>query len=95
MIEFIKPQGKLLHECGIEGERQSDDVYPAQINGCQLSADRWMLIFATRGWRNVDDDIELLTPITLSREKGFEEGAEFCRRGAFSWMNQNITQSVP
>ena len=207
MIESIKPQGKLLHECGIEGERRSDDVYPAHINGCQLSADRWMLIFATRGWRNVDDDrsiiyqlradspdgrlicegrlqrsiddwdsdgdgsrcvlqhghpgvfglpkgtlikgqraenanlfmarwrrnsygildpetgiverirdghlrqlhveevqfrlneadddIEVLTPITLSREKGYKEGPEFCRRGTFSWMNQNITQSVP
>ncbi len=207
MIESIEVKGKLLHECAMEGERRSDDVYPAHANGCQLSANRWMLIYATRGWRNTDDDrsiiyqlradrpdgeilkegrlrrsiddwdekgdgktsilqfghpgvfglpkgatikgqpaphanvfvarwrrnrygyidpktsiverlgvevsghldleeiqfclnsagddIEILSPVKLSRELGYEKGPEICRRGAFVWINQNITQSVP
>jgi hypothetical protein len=208
MIDAIDVKGKLIHECGIDGERRSDDVYPGHPNGCQLSRDRWLLVYATRGWRNVDDDrsiiyqlradqpdgeliregmlrrtiddwdpdgdgsrhvmqlghpivfgvprgavidgrpapqanvfvaswrrnnfgrvnpdtglvhervtddverrlrvenvqfrlndsgddIELLTPVELATERGYEKGSEFCSRGAFDWMNQNFTQPIP
>jgi hypothetical protein len=70
MLESIELKGKLLHECGIEGERRSDDVYPAHGNGCQLSADRWMLIYATRGWRNVDDDRSIIYQVRADGPDG-------------------------
>ncbi len=70
MIDSIHVQGKLLHECTMEGERRIDDVYPGHGNGCQLSADRWMLIYATRGWRETDDDRSIIYQLRADRPDG-------------------------
>ena len=208
MIESIEAKGKLIDECSLDGEGRKNDVYPGHPNGCQLSVDRWLIMYATRGWRNVDDDrsivyqlrvnqpdgplikegffrqsisnwdpdgdgsqyirqhghpvvygipqgvvidgnpapnanvfmarwrrnnygrlnpetglvherirddismrlrieevqfrlndkkddIEMLCPVKLAAERGYEKGPEFCRRGSFAWMNQNFTQPIP
>jgi hypothetical protein len=55
-IESIEPHGLLVGECSLEGERRGDDVVPAQPGGIQVSRDRWLLLYATRGFRGVDDD---------------------------------------
>ncbi len=52
----IQPNGVFLQECGLEGERRSDDVFPAHPNGAQLSRDRFLILYATRGWRGIDED---------------------------------------
>lgn len=70
MIESIEVKGKLIHECGIEGERRRDDVYPGHPNGCQLSKNRWLLIYATRGWRNVDDDRSIVYQLRADKPDG-------------------------
>ncbi len=41
-----------------------------------------------------EDDIELLQPATLLRQKGFETGAAFCS-GKVEWMNQSFCPAVP
>jgi len=41
-----------------------------------------------------EDDIEILQPAALLRQKGFENGAAFCS-GAVNWMNQSFCPAVP
>lgn len=55
-IESIQHLGVLIRECTLPGERRADDVVPAHPNGLQVSRDRWLLVYATRGFRGVDDD---------------------------------------
>ena len=52
----VEPLGCLIHECSLPGERRTDDVFPAHPNGLQASRRTWLLLYATRGWRAVDDD---------------------------------------
>ncbi len=56
MIERIEHLGKLIHECPIEGEGRDQTIFPAQGNGIQVSRDRWLIVYATRGFRFTDDD---------------------------------------
>jgi len=41
-----------------------------------------------------EDDIEILQPVALLRQKGFETGARFCT-GPVEWMNQSFCPAVP
>lgn len=55
-LESIEPRGPLVRECTIDGHRLRDNVVPAHPNGWQLSRDRWMIAYSTRGFRGIDDD---------------------------------------
>lgn len=57
MIASIEHRGVLIHEVKLAGHTRADDVFPAHPNGIQVSRNRFMLVFATRGWRGVDDDL--------------------------------------
>ena len=57
----IDPNGKFLQECGLTSERRSDDVFPAHPNGTQLSRDRFFIVYATRGWRGIDEDRSIVS----------------------------------
>src|SRR6185295_4084525 len=52
----IEPLGPVLTDCTLPGERRADDVVPAHPNGLQVSRDRWLIVYGTRGFRGVDDD---------------------------------------
>ncbi|MDZ4803155.1 MAG: hypothetical protein SGI92_33770 [Bryobacteraceae bacterium] len=52
----VTPAGKLVHDCGIPGQGRSNGAFPAHPNGIRLSRDRYLLLYATRGWRGVDED---------------------------------------
>jgi hypothetical protein len=56
MLEKTNRNGKLIHECSVAGETRADNVFPGHANGIPLSRDRWLIVYATRGWRVVDDD---------------------------------------
>ena len=56
MIEKIEPVGLLIGNCLLPGETKADGVYPGHPNGIPVSQNRWLLVFATRGFRFVDDD---------------------------------------
>ena len=60
MIEQIEHRGKLIHECGLPGETRADDVFPAHPNGIQVSARRFLLVYATRTYRGGDDDLSIV-----------------------------------
>ncbi len=57
--------GKLVHECSISGETRGKQVYPAHPNGIRLSKDRVLLLYATRGWRGVDEDRSIIYQVRL------------------------------
>jgi len=60
MIEAIEHCGKLIHECSLPGETRAEDVFPAHANGLQVSRDRFLLLYATRGHRGTDDDLSII-----------------------------------
>ena len=60
MIEHIEYRGKLIHECTLPGETRADDVFPAHPNAIQVSARRFLLVYATRTYRGGDDDLSIV-----------------------------------
>ena len=69
MIERIEHRGSLVHECAQPGDTRADDVYPGHPNGIQVSARRFVLLFATRGYRGVDDARSIIYQV---RDGGFD-----------------------
>lgn len=63
MIEKLEYKGKLIHECSIEGETRGEGFFPGHINAAQLSRNRFMLLYSTRGWRGGDDNCSIIYQI--------------------------------
>ncbi len=76
-IAKIEPRGVLIRECSIPGETRADDVTPAHPNGIQVSRSRWLLVYSTRGFRGVDDDMSIIYQLRESAPDGrvLKEGA--------------------
>jgi len=55
-LTAIVHQGVLVADSPLPGETRADGVVPAHPNGIQLAADRYLLLYATRGFRGIDDD---------------------------------------
>jgi hypothetical protein len=60
LIAEIRHQGKLLHECPHPGETRADGFYPGHANAAQLSRNRFLIIYSTRGWRGTDDNTSII-----------------------------------
>jgi hypothetical protein len=69
-IKHFEHKGVLIHECGQEGERRSDCTVPAHPNGIQVSADRWLIVYATRRFRGNDDDCSIVYQLRADRPDG-------------------------
>ena len=52
----LRHEGLLVSECTLPGETHDDDVYAAHPNGIQVSRDRWLILYATRGMDGWDSD---------------------------------------
>lgn len=70
MILDIEPRGVLIHECSLAGETRANDVVPAHPNGIQVSRDRWLLIYATRGFARIDDDRSIVYQLRADAPTG-------------------------
>lgn len=55
-LRGIVPDGILVGDCSLPGETRAEKVVPAHPNGLQLSRDRFLVLYATRGFRGTDDD---------------------------------------
>jgi len=55
-IKEIIPRGQLFPECSLSGEGKADGAQPAHASGLQLSKDRFILFYSTRGFRGRDDE---------------------------------------
>ncbi len=60
MLARIIHHGPLIHVCSLPGEGRDRGVFPAHPNGQQVRHDRWLLVYATRGWRGGDDDLSII-----------------------------------
>ena len=60
MIHDLTSQGVFIHECPLAGERRMDGIYPAHPNGAQASRTRFLIVYATRSNRGVDDDLSIV-----------------------------------
>ena len=56
MLRRIEPCGVLIADSTVAGETRRDGVVPARPNGIRISRARWLLLYATRSFRGVDDD---------------------------------------
>lgn len=56
LIERVEPMGMLVEECTLAGESRDDGAVPAHPNGIQLSRDRFLVLYSTRGFRGRDDE---------------------------------------
>ena len=83
-IESIEHKGVLIRECSLDGERRSNDVVPAHPNGIQASKQTWLLIYATRTFRGVDDDLSIVYQLRRGEPDG-----RVIKEGFFSRVQMN------
>ena len=81
----LEHRGVLIAECSLPGESRADDVVPAHPNGIRVSRDRWLLVYATRGFRGVDDDLSIVYQLRRGSATGeiLKEG--FLARSRDDW----------
>lgn len=65
----IDPSRMFLPDCSLPGETRADGWFAAHPNGIRLSRDRFLLLYATRGWRGVDDNHSIIYQV---RADGFD-----------------------
>ena len=53
-IEQITQEGFFIAECTVAGETRADGAYPHMADALQLSKDRWLVLYGTRGFLGVD-----------------------------------------
>lgn len=84
-IESIEPAGQLVRECTLPGHTRADDVVPRSANGLQLSATRWLVIYATHGYRGVDDERSIIYQLRRDAPDGPVLKEDFLARAEMDW----------
>ena len=84
-IESIEHMGVLIRECSLSGETRKDNVVPAHPNGIQVSPNRWLLIYATRTFRGVDDDLSIVYQLREGTIDGRVIKENFFSRAQSNW----------
>jgi hypothetical protein len=85
-LRSIEPRGVFLGECSLPGETRADDVVPGQAVAAQLSRDRWMIVYQTRGWRGVDDERSIVYQIRQGGPEGKVLKEGFLARTRNDWI---------
>ena len=81
----VENKGMLIRECTLPGETRADDVAPGQVAAVQASRDRWLLVYATRGWRGVDDERSIVYQLRRSGPDGTVVKEGFLARSVNDW----------
>ena len=81
----IEHLGLLVGECTLPGETRADNIFCAQPNGIPLGADRWLLIYATRSYRLVDDENSIVYQIREGAPDGRVLREGFFARAHEGW----------
>lgn len=74
-----------MRDCTLPGETRSDDVAPAHPNGILLSRSRWLVLYATRGFRGVDDDLSIVWQLRRDTPDGPLVKEGFFARARNDW----------
>jgi len=70
MFAAIHHKGLLIGDSTVPGESKGDDVFPGQSNAIQVSKNRWLLAYATRGFKFIDNDLSILFQLRADRPDG-------------------------
>ena len=89
----IKHRGILVSACSIEGERREDDVFPAHPNGIRLSRTRFLLLYATRGFRGTDEDRSIIYQVRADSFEGQVLKEGILARASDHWIPFDDGQS--
>lgn len=85
MIESISHLGEYHHGCPLPGETRTDGVYPGHFNGIQVGRDRFLMVYATRGFRGVDEDRSIVYQLRAGGYDGPVIREGFVARAADDW----------
>jgi hypothetical protein len=89
MIERIESRGYYLDECGLAGERKCDEVVPAQHNTLQVSRNRWLIVYETRGFRGVDDNRSIVYQLRKSTPFGSKLSEGYLDKSINDWSSSD------
>ena len=84
-IEAVEHLGQFIRECPLPGHTRRDDVVPRQANAIQLSAARWLVLYATHGYRGVDDERSVIYQVRRDGPDGPVLKEDFLARGEMDW----------
>ena len=89
-IESVEPIGQLVRECTLLGHTRADDVVPRSANCVQMSATRWLVVYATHGYRGVDDERSIIYQVRSDAPDGpvLKEG--FLARSEMDWREPGL-----
>lgn len=74
-----------IRESTLAGETRGDRVFPAHPNGIQVSRDRWLILYATRGLRGTDDDRSIVWQLLKDGPEGKVVKEGFFARTVDDW----------
>jgi hypothetical protein len=86
-IAAIEHRGVLVRDCTLPGETRKDTVVPAHPGGIQVARDRWLLVYATRGFRGVDDDRSIVYQLRKGAFDGPVVKEGFLARAVEDWKD--------
>lgn len=85
MITEYRDQGYYIDECRLPEETKKDHCFPAQHNTIQLSADRWLVIYNTRGFRGNDDHRSVVYQVRADAADGPVLSEGYLDRQVMDW----------
>src|SRR5260221_2272139 len=86
----LEYRGRFIEECTLPGETRRDDVVPRHANAIQLSADRWLVIYSTHGYRGVDDERSIVYQVRADRPDGRVLKEGFLSRTSDDWKPAGV-----
>jgi hypothetical protein len=85
LILSIEHNGVLVDACGLSGEQKQANIFPAHPSGMQLSRNRWLLLIATRGVRQHDDDHSIVYQLRADTPDGTLLREGFLQQTCSDW----------
>ncbi len=89
-IESVEHVGQLVRECTLPGHTRADDVVPRSANCIQISATRWLIVYATHGYRGVDDERSIIYQVRSDAPDGSVLKEGFLARSEMDWKEQGL-----
>lgn len=75
-----------IDSCPLPGETRASQVTPAHPNGLQIARDRYLVLYATRGFRGIDDDRSICYQLRRSSFTGPVLAEGFLSRSVDGWQ---------
>ena len=85
MLERIEHLGRLIDECPLPGQQFADNVFPSHPNGTQVAENRYLVIYATRGYRGIDDNMSICYQLRADDYVGPILSEGFLTRSTDDW----------